>query len=302
VKLPARLAGELESRFGAVLSVTAVSGGSISSAARVETRGGPLFVKFGSGSPRLFSTEAAGLGALHAVAGDEVVIPEVLDVGEADDGSREIGWIALEWLAPSGTAITDPERLGRGLARIHSAHGPCWGWDTAGFIGTLPQNNEPAGDWASFWVERRLRPQLRMAGAGAVGTAEQWATLFAAMPDLLAPAEEDGPSPLHGDLWSGNAVPLSDGRCGLVDPSFYHGHREADLAMMDLFGGFSGRVRDAYREALPLADGYEEVRRGVYQLYYLLVHVNLFGGGYLARTKQVLQQVLAAIPPGSRGR
>jgi fructosamine-3-kinase len=100
----------------------------------------------------------------------------------------------------------------------------------------------------------------------------------------------------------GSIFSTARGGCALVDPSFYHGHREVDLAMMDLFGGFSGRVRDAYLEVLPPGDRYEEVRRSIYQLYYLLVHVNLFGGGYFARTRQVLQQVLAAIPRGSPGR
>jgi protein-ribulosamine 3-kinase len=302
VKLPGPLAAELEGRFGTVRSASAVGGGSISSTARFETSTGAIFLKFGSGSQGLFAAEAAGLAALRAVAGDEIVIPQVFDVVDGTEGSREIGWIALEWLTPSGAAIIDSERLGRGLARIHSSRGAAWGWERAGFIGTLPQSNAPAADWASFWVERRLRPQLRRAGAGAVGTAEQWETLFGAIPRLLAVAEAEGPSPLHGDLWSGNVVPLAEERCALVDPSFYHGHREVDLAMLELFGGFSGRMRNAYLEALPLAEGYEEVRRSVYQLYYLLVHVNLFGGGYTARTMHVLQQVLAAIPRGSLSR
>jgi protein-ribulosamine 3-kinase len=303
VRLPGPLVAELEDRFGTVGSVVAVSGGSISTTARVETRAGPIFVKFGSESPRgLFETEAAGLAALRAVAGDEVVIPEVLDFADGGEPSREIGWLALEWLSPSGTAVADPERLGRGLARIHSARAEIWGWETDGFIGSLRQSNVPATDWASFWVERRLLPQLRLAGFGAVGTEEEWAKLFAAIPDLLSVAQADGPSPLHGDLWSGNVLPLARGGCALVDPSFYFGHREVDLAMIDLFGGFSGRMRAAYIEALPLAEGYEEVRRRVYQLYYLLVHVNLFGGGYTARTRHVLQQVLAAIPRGSPSR
>jgi fructosamine-3-kinase len=293
----------MERRFGTVRSVTEVSGGSISATARVQTSDGPIFLKYGAGSPeRLFETEAAGLAALRAIAGDEVVIPEVLDYMDGGGGAGEIGWIAIEWLTPSGGTITDPERLGRGLACIHSARAECWGWEADGFIGSLSQSNDLANDWAGFWADRRLRPQLHLAGFGAVGTSEQWTKLFNALPDLLSVAQADGPSPLHGDLWNGNVVPLAEGKCALVDPAFYHGHREVDLAMIDLFGGFSARMRDAYLEALPLAEGYEEVRRGVYQLYYLLVHVNLFGGGYSARTMHVLQQVLAAIQRGSLSR
>src|SRR5215207_4748885 len=117
--------------------------------------------------------------------------------------------------------------------------------------------------------------------------------LLDSLPEFLAPAEEDGPSLLHGDLWSGNVISAA-GAPALIDPAVYRGHREVDLAMTELFGGFDARFYAAYEEAWPLLPGYREARRAVYQLYYLLVHVNLFGGSYVGQTAALLRRVLAA--------
>ncbi|HEX2092388.1 MAG TPA: fructosamine kinase family protein, partial [Longimicrobiaceae bacterium] len=164
------------------------------------------------------------------------------------------------------------------------------------FIGPLPQPNAPAAGWAEFWRDRRLEPQLRRArDAGhSPGPPADWERLFARLPGLLAPAERDGSSLLHGDLWSGNVVAGAGGEPWLVDPAAYRGHREVDLAMAGLFGGFSARFHAAYAEAWPLLPGYPEGRRAVYQLYYLLVHVVLFGGGYVERTRAALREALRA--------
>src|SRR6185503_10430312 len=145
-----------------------------------------------------------------------------------------------------------------------------------------------------LWATRRLRPQLEMARARGrePATAAEWERLFARLPELLAPAEEDGPSLLHGDLWGGNLLSAA-GEPALIDPAAYRGHREADLAMAELFGGFDAGFHAAYQEAWPLLPGYREARRAIYQLYYLLVHVNLFGGGYGAQTAATLRRALA---------
>ncbi len=112
--------------------------------------------------------------------------------------------------------------------------------------------------------------------------------LCAAMPDTLAAGDADGPSLLHGDLWGGNVHVMADGAAALIDPSTYYGHREVDLAMAGLFGGFPHEFFDAYEEAWPLEPGYDNERRDLYQLYYLLVHVNLFGAGYTGGVRRVL--------------
>ncbi len=281
--LPESLRVSLEARFGPLREARAVGGGSISRAARVEGRDGAFFVKFGADTPPgMFEAEADGLEAL---AGAEcgLLVPRVLAVDAA--------WIALEWLEPAPRAAGNGERLGRGLAALHRSTGT-WGWERDNFIGSLPQENTPAATWAGFWWARRLEPQLRRARSlGRLPAHERdWERLRDALPRLLAPAEEEGPSLLHGDLWSGNFMATARGPA-IMDPAVYRGHREADLAMTELFGGFDADFYAAYEEAWPLCPGYREERRAVYQLYYLLVHANLFGGGYVRQTAQLLSHI-----------
>ena len=153
------------------------------------------------------------------------------------------------------------------------------------------------GCWAtprSFWRSRRLEPQLRRAlDAGAFSQQRgEWDRLLAMLPQLLAPAEEDGPSLLHGDLWHGNVLCTRTGPA-LIDPAVYRGHREVDLAMARLFGGFDPRFFAAYHEVRPLLPGWQ-ARLPVYQLYFLLVHVNLFGGAYVQQTAGLLSRCLGS--------
>jgi fructosamine-3-kinase len=286
--LPEALRRSLEARLGPVGVARGVGGGSINHAARVEGPNGPYFVKYSDDAPSgIFAAEARGLEAL-AAAGSELVVPRVLTI--CDDLEPDTpAWLALEWLEPAPRAAGFGERLGRGLAALHRSGG-AWGWEEDNFIGSLPQENAPAASWAAFWWARRLEPQLRLAHAAGrlPGREREWERLREALPRLLAPAEDDGPSLLHGDLWSGNVVASARGPA-LVDPAAYRGHREVDLAMTELFGGFGADFHAAYDEAWPLRPGYREERRGVYQLFYLLVHVNLFGGGYVAQTAEVLR-------------
>jgi fructosamine-3-kinase len=149
-------------------------------------------------------------------------------------------------------------------------------------------------DWPRFWWSERLEPQLALARANGQlpGLEAEWDTLESRLPTLLEGAAADGCAILHGDLWSGNVYPGPDGGPVLVDPAVYRGHREVDLAMTELFGGFPGSFYDAYRERRPLVEGYEAVRRNVYQVYPLLVHVNLFGGGYVEGAAASLRRAL----------
>jgi fructosamine-3-kinase len=292
VTLPDAVRAGVERALGAVRGISPVGGGCISETFRIDAGAGPVFLKHHPQAPAgLFAAEADGLRALRAAAGDELRIPAVLAMDDAGGGAR---WIALEWLEPGPRGPSFGERLGRGLAALHRGGSGGWGWERANFIGALPQRNEPAETWADFWRGRRLGPQLEMARAAGreAGPARDWERLFDRLPGLLAAGEEDGPSPLHGDLWSGNVLTAS-GEPALVDPAVYRGHREADLAMAELFGGFEARFHAAYREAWPLLPGYGEARRPVYQLYYLLVHVNLFGGAYGPQTAATLRRVLA---------
>jgi fructosamine-3-kinase len=167
-----------------------------------------------------------------------------------------------------------------------------FGWAADNFIGSLPQANSACVRWPQFWAEQRLFPQwerARRSGHFDAADGRAFRRLLARLDDLLAPGDADGPSLLHGDLWGGNVHVISGGEAALIDPSTYHGHREVDLAMAELFGGFGASFLPAYREAWPLAPGYDEARRALYQLYYVLVHVNLFGAGYVAGTRRVLR-------------
>jgi len=282
----------LEERTGRVTAITgaeAVGGGCISPTARIRTDGGdPFFLKWNPGElpDSLLPAEARGLRALAAA--NAVRVPEVVGVSESGPGA----WLLLEWLEPGTASPGGWERLGRSLAALHRSGAPRFGADRQNFIGSLPQDNRPLSDWSEFWRERRLEPQLRRAEDRALLGAEdrrRFDALHGRLHDLLAPAEEDGPSLLHGDLWSGNVLTLPGDASAVIDPAVYHGHREVDLAMAELFGGFGSGFRAAYEASWPLAPGYP-TRRAVYQLYYLLVHVNLFGGGYVGRTRSALSE------------
>jgi fructosamine-3-kinase len=198
-------------------------------------------------------------------------------------------YLVLEYLDPGRPTGDFDERVGRGLAALHRAGPERFGLDHDNFIGRLPQSNTPCDDWAEFYQSRRLEPQLRMASdRGLADTAmrRDFDRLFARLTERVGPKEP--PARLHGDLWGGNLHRDGHGEPVLIDPAVYGGHREVDLAMMRLFGGFSARVFAAYAEAWPLAAGHEE-RVSLYQLYPLLVHVNLFGGGYVGSVKRALR-------------
>lgn len=289
MKLPLRLHQEVEGRFGPIREVTAIGGGCVSSACRVEAGGRLLFVKYEPDAPAdFFAVEAAGLAELRGAMA-AVRVPEVL---ACVDGPGEMSWIALEWLDAVAASEAFGAPLGVALSEIHRVAGRGWGWHRDGFIGPLPQSNRVRGGWADFWWKERLSPQLTRAQRAGHCRESGWDELATSLPDLLAPAETEGPSLLHGDLWGGNVVTTREG-AALVDPACYWGHREVDLAMSELFGGFGPNFYAAYASAWPLMPGYS-VRRGVYQLYYLLVHVNLFGAGYMGRTTATLRSVLAA--------
>jgi fructosamine-3-kinase len=166
------------------------------------------------------------------------------------------------------------------------------GLDHDGFIGLLPQQNGPCSSWVAFYRDRRIGAQLRLAVArGALSSAQIRKTerLMAKLAELIP----DGvtPSLLHGDLWSGNTMVGADDRAVLVDPAVYRGHREVELAMTELFGGFPKGFYAGYREVSPVESGYAE-RRDLYQLYPVLVHVNLFGGGYGRQAEAIVDRYL----------
>jgi fructosamine-3-kinase len=285
--LPVAVATELELALGSpVRASRSVAGGDIARAYRVELDDGTrLFVKLHDDGARMFPAEADGLAWLREAKA--LRIPAVLAVGP--DHSP---FLALELVQPAPPAPDHDDRLGRGLAALHRAGAPSFGLSADNFVGALPQSNRPCGDWVEFYRERRLAPLVRRAAdAGLLDRATMTAfdDLFAVLRERCGPPEP--PARLHGDLWSGNAITDGAGAPVLIDPAVYGGHREIDLAMMRLFGGFSPRCFDAYAEAHPLAPGSDD-RIPLYQLYPLLVHVNLFGTAYVPQLRTALHRVL----------
>jgi fructosamine-3-kinase len=290
------LARAVEAQLGsAVVEVAPVGGGDINDASRARLADGRvLFIKTHARPPRgMFSREAEGLRWL-ADAGAPLRIAQVVASSDGENG--EPAFLALEWVESAPRARDHDESLGQGLAALHRCAAPSFGFAHDNFIGVLPQQNAPEPDWPSFYEKRRLMPQLALAIAGGHASAAMRAGIervCARLPELCGPPEP--PARLHGDLWGGNAIADEQGQPVLIDPAVYGGHREVDLAMMRLFGGFGARCFAAYNEAYPLATGHAE-RVALYQLYPLLVHVNLFGGAYLSSVQGALAQLIDQRP------
>lgn len=267
----------------AVVDWESVSGGDINEAHLAHLDDGRwVFVKSNRNAPDgMFAAEARGLAWLGQAKA--LRVPEVMAQGP--------DFLVLECLRPGRRKPDFDELLGRGLAALHRAGAPTFGLDHDNFIGRLPQSNQPLPTWTEFYRERRLLPQLRLAENGhhaSPAMRRGFDRLLARLDELVGPPEP--PARLHGDLWGGNVMVDKHGLPCLIDPAVYGGHREIDLAMMRLFGGFGPRVFAAYDEAFPLPPGHE-ARVPLYQLYFLMVHVNLFGGSYVASVEQALARV-----------
>jgi fructosamine-3-kinase len=226
--------------------------------------------------PGFFAAEAAGLAWLGEAGG--VAVPDVL---ASDDGC-----LILRWVEPGRPSADAAAGFGRGLAATHRAGATAYGGPHDGFIARLPLINAAAqGDatWAEFFGQRRVLPYLKLAvdrGRISADDAGRVESVVARLGELVP---EEGPARLHGDLWNGNVLWGTEQRVWVIDPAAHGGHRETDLAMLALFGlPHLPRVMDAYAEESPLADGWQD-RAGIHQLWPLLVHACLFGGGYGAR-------------------
>ena len=287
--MDARLETAIAAALGRqIAAARPLAGGDINEAYELTLAdGGRLFAKANARAPRgLFAAEARGLSWLAQARA--LRIPNVVAVSPANEAQQ---FLVLELIASRAPARDFDERLGRGLAALHRFGAPGFGLDHDNFIGRLPQENTPSVSWADFYRTRRLEPQLRLAVDAGLATARVrrgFDRLWSALDELLGPPEP--PARLHGDLWGGNLLCDERGAPCLVDPAVYGGHREIDLAMMRLFGGFGGRVFAAYEEAWPPADGHRD-RVALYQLYPLMVHVNLFGGSYVGSVEAALERL-----------
>ncbi|MBK9175227.1 MAG: fructosamine kinase family protein [Flavobacteriales bacterium] len=264
-----------------------VGGGSINDCYRLDTNLGRFFVKVNAADrhPSLFEAEADGLRRLRTAG--VIRVPEVIALGEDHADAFLLMEHIDSGLKSEGFAMA----LGQGLARLHASTNPTFGLERDNYIGSLRQRNPPSDHWSAFYIAARLEPMVRLArdhGRLDDATMLRFERLFRRMEGLFP---KEPPALLHGDLWSGNVLCDAAGGPVLIDPAVYYGHREMDIAMTKLFGGFDAPFYQGYNEQRPLEQGWEN-RIALAQLYPLLVHVNLFGGGYAQQVREALSKYL----------
>jgi protein-ribulosamine 3-kinase len=267
-----------------------VGGGSINHSLRLETSRGPVFIKCADPQALdMFEAEAVGLQALRDAGA--VRVPNVLAVGVR----AETAFLALEWIEFGVSDARAEATLGEQLARQHRVTADRFGWSRDNTIGSTPQPNAWSDDWIEFLRERRLGYQLDLALRN--GAAARVIDRGRRLCDSLAAFFSDYrpvPSLLHGDLWGGNWSADTSGRPVIFDPAVYFGDREADIAMTKLFGGFGRAFYAAYDSTWPRAPGADR-RCTLYNLYHVLNHYNLFGGGYLSQAGTMIDSLLAEL-------
>ena len=263
--------------------VSPVSGGDINQSICIKTRDSDYFLKWNRAGlyPKMFEKEAKGLNLLRKTG--EIKIPEVIGFGEDKDYTI----LVLEYINGKSKIHGFWKDFGKSLACMHNHSHETFGLDTDNYIGNLHQSNKPHKDWISFFVEERLEKQISLArdnGRIDLSTIKMFESMYRFLDDFF-PVEK--PSLLHGDLWSGNYMVSDEGKACILDPAVYYGHRLMDLGMSKLFGGFSSDLYESYNETYPLESNWREALE-ICNLYPLMVHVNLFGGGYLNSVKSIL--------------
>ncbi len=264
-------------------------GGDINQAFLLHTVSGtPLFIKINKAS-RLEMFEAESEALEEIIRSNTLRAPAPILAATAQGRA----FLAMEFIEIGGGSAKSEEALGHGLAAMHQTRAPLFGWQRDNTIGSTRQINRQEHSWATFWREQRLAPQLRWAAerGGSSALLQKGERLLEEVEQLLG-ERETIPSLLHGDLWGGNWSSAENGEPVIYDPALYHGDREADLAMTELFGGFSSHFYDAYNESWPLDPGYGQ-RKGLYNLYHILNHFNLFGGGYGRQAERMIDRVLS---------
>lgn len=256
-----------------------LSGGDINAVFLLKCTSGAYVIKLNKSQafPKMFEAEARGLHLLRE--SNSFIIPEVINHGDVEGDC----YLLMQYI-PSGSPVPDFwELFGRNLAKLHRSTQSNFGLDHDNYIGSLPQQNREHSTATEFYVKERLEPQFRMA--------QDRGFIFSELDTFYKNCSEaipdEKPALVHGDLWSGNYLVSVNGQPVLIDPAVAFAPREMDLGMMHLFGGFPSEVFSAYHEIYPLVENWRE-RLPLWQLYYLLVHLNLFGSGYLSRVRSIV--------------
>lgn len=280
----ASIISDIECNLNAqIKNVSRVSGGDINQAYRLQTTLGNFFIKINSlhKFPGMFKSEESGLAAIRKT--NTIAVPEVVLQGDTGDES----YLMLQWIEAGYGDVISSKKLGRQLAFMHRDTAAQFGFEAGNYMGSLHQSNKQHNNWARFFIEERLQPMVKMA----VDKRELTQTdmyrfdeLYKKLPDVFT---EEPPALLHGDLWGGNYLIDTSGKPYLIDPAVSYGNREFDIAMTTLFGGFDRGFYEAYNQKFPLLPGWQQ-RLKLWNLYPLLVHVNLFGGKYANEVRENL--------------
>lgn len=258
-----------------------VSGGCINNGGQLDTSRGKFFIKWNDVRkfPSMFIQERRGLTLLRDT--NAVRVPGVLNVGS----TAHLQFIVMEWIDQVRPGPGYWETLGHQLASLHRHTSKHFGLDHDNYIGSLPQQNSQHDDWCDFFITQRIEPQLKTLTINNA-RAKMMESLFKKLSDIFP---DERPALLHGDLWSGNIIADEVGSPVMIDPAVYYGHREAEIAFTQLFGGFEGTFYAAYQESFPLPPDHHK-RVGLFNIYPLLVHANLFGGSYLSRAFGIIER------------
>ena len=268
-----------------ISNIRSIGGGSINQAFLVETPNKSYFLKYNTAlaHPNMFSSELKALELMAAT--NTIRIPKTYFAHKG----QEYSFILMEYIAEKKYESDFWQTFANKLAAFHSHSSDLFGLDFHNYMGSLPQSNTKHSNFAEFFINERLEPQIKLASNNRYLTSKhlkQAEKLYHELPSIF-PMEK--PAFIHGDLWSGNFMSDEKGKPVIVDPAVYYGHREADIAMTTMFGGFPEDFYELYQEAYPMENGWQ-MRLPIYNLYPLLIHINLFGNSYLQPFERVLGQ------------
>ncbi len=268
-----------------ILKTNSIGGGSINQVFLVQTSSGSFFLKYNTAQahPQMFSSELQGL---QLMANTKTIrIPQSYYAYEG----QQYSFILMEYIEQKGYASDFWEKFAHDLAALHSQSSQSFGLNFSNYMGSLSQSNKQHSSFAEFFIEERLEPQIKMArndGYLSSKHIKQAENLYSELASIFS---NEKPSLVHGDLWSGNFMSDEKGQAVIMDPAVYYGHREVDIAMTTMFGGFAPEFYESYQKSFPMVKGWEE-RLSYYNLYPILIHINLFGHSYLGGFERVLQR------------
>ena len=273
-------------------NVYPVKGGDLNDCFRIESFTHKYFLKLNTAQnfPNLFLKEVRGLQAIAET--NLFNNPKIISVGETDN---DFQYLILEWIEKGEANFTNWSEFGERLAKLHQNTNDTFGWEEDNYIGIILQPNQYKSSWKDFYANSRILPMIKLLADKKILKNKdiKAAEKICLEIDNFFPNEK--PALLHGDLWNGNIIPRSNGEITLIDPATYYGHREMDLAMADLFGGFDDAFFDTYNEIFPIENDFEE-RKQIAQLFPLLVHALLYEGYYIDDVQAILKKFQFKLP------